>query len=406
MYSVSSRCRWTSLSPSPLLHAEMPLCARSAPGLSSFAWRNSLPPTHRASRLHGVAALWKSSQFSTPFLPSNPSPSSLQSLDLKLHRRSHVSPVEATAVSGSKESSVKGRRAENVEGDIFVDHTCIDCDTCRWMAPDIFSRVGGQSAVTHQPESKEDRLRALQAVLACPTGSIRTVEPPRDIKEAQASFPIPIDPSLPGIYHCGYHSRKSYGATSYLIVRPSGGNVLVDSPRFSEHLAARIEALGGVQYMFLTHKDDVADHERWHHRFRAVRVMHENDINSGTVDVEMKLRGRGPWNLGADIDIHHTPGHTAGCTSLLYMPLQVLFSGDHIAYSHRMGRLSIFRNVNWYSIPHQIKSVRALLPLNFLWILPGHGRRYHFKDLEHKTVALTELIALEEGVVNNKQGAK
>lgn len=27
------------------------------------------------------------------------------------------------------------RRTQNVEGDIFVDNTCIDCDTCRWMVP-------------------------------------------------------------------------------------------------------------------------------------------------------------------------------------------------------------------------------------------------------------------------------
>ncbi len=39
------------------------------------------------------------------------------------------------------------------------------------------------------------------------------------------------------------------------------GNILVDSPRFNPILAKRIEELGGVRHIFLTHKDDVGDHE-------------------------------------------------------------------------------------------------------------------------------------------------
>uniref|UniRef100_M4D4P8 Uncharacterized protein n=1 Tax=Brassica campestris TaxID=3711 RepID=M4D4P8_BRACM len=31
------------------------------------------------------------------------------------------------------------RRTQNVEGDIYVDSTCIDCDTCRWMVPVRFN---------------------------------------------------------------------------------------------------------------------------------------------------------------------------------------------------------------------------------------------------------------------------
>lgn len=74
-----------------------------------------------------------------------------------------------------------------------ADRTCIDCDTCRWMAPSVFKHAGSQSAVHHQPESSEERLQALQALLACPTASIHTERPPKDIKDAHNSFPIPID---------------------------------------------------------------------------------------------------------------------------------------------------------------------------------------------------------------------
>lgn len=68
------------------------------------------------------------------------------------------------------------RRPENISGNFYVDRTCIDCDTCRWMAPDVFHQAGDQSAVYHQPANETERLSAMQALLSCPTASIGTVE--------------------------------------------------------------------------------------------------------------------------------------------------------------------------------------------------------------------------------------
>jgi glyoxylase-like metal-dependent hydrolase (beta-lactamase superfamily II)/ferredoxin len=292
--------------------------------------------------------------------------------------------------------SRRSRRPENVEGDFFVDHTCIDCDTCRWMAPEIYSREGSQSIVHWQPQTPEERARALQALLACPTSSIRTEKPPKDIKDVQGMFPLPIDSeTLPGVYHSGYHSENSYGATSYFVRRPELGNILIDSPRFTEVLAKQFEKMGGIRYMFLTHQDDVADHAKWAARFGCERILHSEEVRSGTRDVERKLQGCGPWTLDEEVELIHTPGHTAGCVSLLYKPHKALFTGDHLAYSSRQEGLSIFRGVNWYSIPKQIESVRKLIPVDFLWLLPGHGRRYHFESDEDRRQKLENLVAQE-----------
>src|SRR5437764_13110147 len=62
----------------------------------------------------------------------------------------------------------------NVEGDFFVDSTCIDCDACRVFAPTVFSDEGDQSTVYHQPESDAERLAAENALISCPTASIGT----------------------------------------------------------------------------------------------------------------------------------------------------------------------------------------------------------------------------------------
>ena len=269
-------------------------------------------------------------------------------------------------------AQLTARRPENVEGDLFVDSTCIDCDTCRWIAPEVFGRDGDMSAVHTQPTTSEQRIQALKALLSCPTASIGTVSPPKDIKQAQAQLPDLIEDN---VYHCGYHSEKSYAAASYLIQRPEG-NVLIDSPRFTPPLVKRLEAMGGVKYLYLTHRDDVADHAKFQQHFGCDRVLHQDDISAETKSVEIQLTGQQPYQLSTDITIIPVPGHSKGHTVLLYQN-KFLFTGDHLAWSVYLGHLYGFRRYCWYSWAEQIKSMQRLAQYSFEWVLPGHGRRFH-----------------------------
>ncbi|MES1023150.1 MBL fold metallo-hydrolase [Gloeocapsa sp. BRSZ] len=278
------------------------------------------------------------------------------------------------------------RRPQNVSGDFYVDNTCIDCDTCRWMTPEVFRRIEGHSAVYHQPDNDIERLRSLQALLACPTSSIGTVEKPYDIKQAQQSFPIRV---AANVYHCGYHAENSYGAASYLILRPEG-NVMVDSPRFTPPLVKQIEKLGGVRYLYLTHKDDVADHQKYHEHLECDRILHHDDVTSNTRSVEIQLTGSEPFQLASDLLIIPVPGHTRGHTVLLHK--QFLFTGDHLAWSDNRHSLVAWRDVCWYSWSEQIKSMRKLTKYAFEWVLPGHGRR-HNADGDKMQYLLHQCIA-------------
>lgn len=282
------------------------------------------------------------------------------------------------------------RRSQNVSGDFYVDNTCIDCDTCRWMAPEIFQRVDEQSAVFHQPTNEVERLRSLQALLSCPTCSIGTIEKPDDIKQAQDSFPILIDEN---VYHCGYHAEDSFAATSYFIHLPEG-NILVDSPRFTPPLVDRLEEMGGVRYMYLTHRDDIADHQKFRDRFKCDRILHETEISSDTRDVEIKLSGFAPYPLGTDLLIIPVPGHTKGHTVLLYKN-KFLFTGDHLAWSEHLNQLIAFRRFCWYSWSEQVKSMQKLANYCFEWVLPGHGRRYH-GDVETMRQKMEQCISWME----------
>ena len=269
-------------------------------------------------------------------------------------------------------ATLQRKRAENVDGNFYVDSTCIDCDTCRWVAPEVFNRQSSMSAVYHQPQTEPEKISAMQALLSCPTASIGTAEKPTDIKQVQQTFPIPIEDN---VYYCGYHSPSSYGAASYFIQREAG-NILVDSPKFTPPLVKQIEKLGGIKYMYLTHQDDVADHQKYHQHFDCDRILHTDDVKPSTQDVEIKLSGTEAIELEGDLTIIPVPGHSKGHTVLLYND-KFLFTGDHLAWSPYHNHLYAFARFCWYSWSEQIKSMEKLANYSFEWVLPGHGRRYH-----------------------------
>lgn len=265
-------------------------------------------------------------------------------------------------------ASVTRRLPHNAEGDFYVDSTCIDCDTCRWMAPATFVRREEQASVSRQPATDAERLRAEMALLSCPTASIGTTER-HDLAAARAALP---DPITTGVLHCGYHGEGSFGAASYLVLR-ADGNVLVDSPRFTRPLVRRLEELGGVRTLFLTHRDDVLDHARFAEHFGCERVMHAADVTRGTRAIERRIEGDEPVAIAGDLLVVPTPGHTRGSACLLHG--EVLFTGDHLAYSERLGHLYAFRSACWYDWGVQTESMQRLGSLRFAWVLPGHGRR-------------------------------
>lgn len=70
------------------------------------------------------------------------------------------------------------RLPENVEGPYFVDSSCIDCDTCRCIGPDFFSRSdeGGYSYVSMQPKNEDDDEIVEEAMDCCPAGAIGRID--------------------------------------------------------------------------------------------------------------------------------------------------------------------------------------------------------------------------------------
>lgn len=271
----------------------------------------------------------------------------------------------------------KKRLAANVPGEFYVDSSCIDCDACRQIAPSVFSERNGYSVANHQPSSQLEVRKAQRALLACPTGSIGTVSK-QDISDVVTDFPLRLEEN---VYYCGFNSPKSFGGNSYFVAHPQG-NWLIDSPRYTQPLVMALETLGGIRYIFLSHRDDVADAAKFAAHFGSQRIIHEHEVQSQP-GAEIIVKGADTVEIGPDFLVIPTPGHTRGHCCLLYSN-RYLFTGDHLDWDRDLERLDASRDYCWYSWPQQIESLARLLEYSFEWVLPGHGQRVQLDALQMK----------------------
>ena len=257
---------------------------------------------------------------------------------------------------------------QNAAGSWFVDTRCIDCDTCRQLDPAMFGRRDGQSVVTQQPAGPDAETWAWRAALACPTQSIGARHrPPRPSR----LFPMEL---ADGVHYCGFNSEDSYGANAFFVVRPDG-NLLVDSPRFTRQLADPIAELGGISDVLLTHRDDVADADRWADRFGARVWIHRDDCTAAPFATDV-VDGDEPVEIRPGLLCIPVPGHTRGSV-LFLLEERFLFTGDSLHWDVETDDLQAFRGATWFSWEAQTRSLGrfARSGHRFEWVLAGHGGR-------------------------------
>ena len=198
-------------------------------------------------------------------------------------------------------------------------------------------------------------------------------------------------PLLDGVYDLGYTSPDSFGASAYLVLGAEGA-LLVDSPRFAPALVRAVEELGGVTDVLLTHRDDVADAERWANHFGARVWVHEHDRSAATFATDL-VTGLEPVEVVPGVVGVPVPGHTRG--SVVWVVGEVAFTGDSLAWSHERQDLTAFKGACWYSWPTQLSSLERLASAaRPSWVLPGHGARCHLPPDELHD-RLVKLVARE-----------
>jgi glyoxylase-like metal-dependent hydrolase (beta-lactamase superfamily II) len=152
----------------------------------------------------------------------------------------------------------------------------------------------------------------------------------------------------------------------------------------------KLESLGGIRHIFLTHRDDVADAEKYARHFTARRIIHRAELAAQPA-AEHIIDGFDDVQLAPDFLAIPTPGHTAGHMVLLYKN-RYLFTGDHLAWDRDSQQLTAFRDYCWHSWPQQQQSLARLLHYDFQWVLPGHGQRVHL-PAEAMQQQMADLVA-------------
>lgn len=270
----------------------------------------------------------------------------------------------------------------NVEGDFFVDTTCISCGNCRDLAPATFSKHGKYYVVTKQPLTQIEQTQALDALVCCPLGSIGTTNPEikKEIANSLNRFPQLIDDD---VFYLGFNSASSFGGKSYFVIHPDG-NWLIDSPKFSSRLVNFFKNHGGIKNIFLTHRDDVAQAAEYAAEFKSNRYIHKEDLEAQK-DAEFVFDGIEHFNPSKEFTIIPTPGHTMGHSMLLYRE-KFLFSGD-VFTSNTYSNTQIEAwppYYCWGDWNEQNKSIARLLKFSFEYMLPSHGKRFHGTKIETK----------------------
>lgn len=240
--------------------------------------------------------------------------------------------------------------------------------------------------------------------MACPTGSIRTTVPVAEAKDAIHNlFPLAVNEEK-NVFYMGFTSKSTFGASAWLVIS-NGATCLIDCPRYNSALAQSVDRLiaqngrrGSLDYIFLTHRDDVAGHAEWAKRYpTARRVIHVDEVSDGqgTTACEIQLSfhsAQKSFTLAPGFEVVPVPGHTSGHLALLHTDTKSLFSGDHLAWSHAIGNLTGFPHYNSFSWNIQVDSIAKLADLPWLHLYPGHGRMFHFKDDEERQAKIQAVV--------------
>ena len=277
------------------------------------------------------------------------------------------------------------RNPESAPGDWFIDQRCINCAAARHVAPGLIVRRGDHSAFDRQPSTPEEVHHAWLAAELCPTRSIRTenhLRPPHGL------YPHKL---ADDVYLCGHNDRSSFGAHSYFVHKTSG-NLLFDSPQFTRKLVEPFESMGGIAKILLSHRDDVADAEKWAKHFDAEVHIHHEDRREAPFASHI-LDGKSPdepTDLGFGVTAIPVPGHTKG--SVVYLVDEAyLFTGDSLTWDYDHDRMRAFQEACWYSWSVQKDSLTGLANYEFNQLFSGHGPWSPWKERDEMRSLLLEL---------------
>lgn len=195
-------------------------------------------------------------------------------------------------------------------------------------------------------------------------------------------------------------NRDTLGGTAYLIVENSLANILIDCPVWDEVNQKFLQSVGGVQWLFLSHRSGIGKTREIQETFGCEVLIQEQEayllpgLKVTTFQQEFTLTtfAKAIW----------TPGHSPGSSCLYYTSEGgVLFSGRHLL-PNQLGEPVPLRTAKTFHWPRQLKSVQLMLdrftPETLQYICPGANtgflRGKRVIEQAYQKVASLDLTAL------------
>lgn len=153
-------------------------------------------------------------------------------------------------------------------------------------------------------------------------------------------------------------NRDTLGATAYFIVE-NQMNILVDSPAWDEANQAFLRSLGGVHWLFLTHRGAIGKAKEIQQAMSCNIVIQEQEayLLPGLSLTPFSQE----WGLSDHCQGIWTPGHSPGSSCLYYAGCGgVLFTGRHLL-PNQQGVPTPLRTAKTFHWPRQIQSVQLLI---------------------------------------------
>ncbi|EKQ68153.1 Zn-dependent hydrolase, glyoxylase [Leptolyngbyaceae cyanobacterium JSC-12] len=198
----------------------------------------------------------------------------------------------------------------------------------------------------------------MKSTLSTSQSLARLSKPPRLILSEIGASAAPHHPAI----YAFPPNRDTLGGTAYFIVESSASgsvNILVDCPAWNETCQAFLQQHGGVQWLFLTHRNSIGQAQTVQQIFDCNIVMQEQEayllpgskVTTFHHTLTLTPQTRAIW----------TPGHSPGSSCLYHSGFGgVLFTGRHLLPTPQ-GVLSPIRIPKTFHWQRQLNSVQKLI---------------------------------------------
>ncbi len=151
--------------------------------------------------------------------------------------------------------------------------------------------------------------------------------------------------------------------------------LLFDLPTYSREVEEFITSFGKPAYAIISHGScGIADGTKWQEKIRLKVYAHKADENHPWLRMEPDVFFEEIPKFGENVQVIHTPGHSAGAICVLEKNSKSLFTGDTF-YGDKNGKIRNFTQEtpeNYESPADRLASCKMLLRHDFENVYPFH----------------------------------